>query len=81
MERNWYKEKPNMWETAEWLEKVNQYSHYNLAWMLRHSSTGATPIFTNCTKSNPVWIRFKERWKEFGGWTPGLSKAVGTKAP
>lgn len=59
-------------ETKE-IEKINNLSHMEMARLFRFAPAGH-PYFD---LSKPFHEVFDKRFKEFGGWTPAISKAVG----
>lgn len=62
-------------EIKEWKRKIDMMEHYEMAWEWRYASPGS-PLFDTTT---PLAKYFNERFQEFGGMTPALSKQLGWK--
>jgi len=56
---------------------LGRMSHHQMAHLRRFAPAGH-PYFVRDTE---LADHFERRWKELGGWTPGLSKEVGWDKP
>ena len=65
-------------EIEEWKTKIDKTSHEEMARILRFAPIGAYPFFDTATlEYEDLWNYFYERWNNFGGWNPTLSKKIG----
>ncbi len=51
---------------------IYNMSHAGMAWMTRYTPSGHEYF----DKTKPYWEVFKARFKELGGFTPGISKEI-----
>lgn len=55
------------------IDKINQMSQFEMAQLWRFAPSGH-PYFDG---SKPFYPFFQKRFKELGGFTPAISKAIG----
>lgn len=60
-------------EEKETIEKINDMTQIQMASLWRHAPSGH-PYFDT---SKPFFKVFDKRFKELGGFTPAISKAIG----
>lgn len=57
------------------IEKINQMSQEDMAYLWRNAPSGH--LYFDSTK--PYWEIFDKRFKKLGGFTPAISKSIGWK--
>jgi len=62
-------------EIQEWLDKIENMTHEDMAKMWRFSIPGH-PVFVS---GSELYEAFKERFENLGGMTPAISKKIGWK--
>lgn len=60
-------------EIKEWEDKIDNMTQMEMASLRRFAPSGH-PVF-RCDL--PLSVRFEKRFKELGGMTPAISKAIG----
>jgi hypothetical protein len=55
------------------VDKINQMSQFEMCHLWRFAPPGHPYLDT----SKPFWTHFEKRFKDFGGFTPEISKALG----
>ena len=60
-------------ETKKWEDEIDRMSQMAMA-RLRRFATSGHPVFD---RRLGLYKRFEKRFKELGGFTPAISKAIG----
>lgn len=60
-------------QLSDFATEINNLDHEQMAYLWRFSKAGH-PYFRS---DLPLFELFNKRFKEFGGWTPEISKKIG----